>query len=242
MMAGILGYSELLMLQCDPDGVSHAHLQSIIGNGERAAAILQDVLILSLGEAGGRKPVNLNDLIVAFLEKPEFQSITKRREESSVRMDLEMSLHDVFASAAKLEKAVASLLYISFARAGAQGAVSIATKTLHLGRPAGGNDNICEGEYVVLSVTDSGDGIPDEFASHLFEPFYVKKVMRHGVTGLELPIVREVVKEHDGFIDVYSKKGSGTTFTVYLPVLHGKPQAGHHLISPDFPDAPASMN
>lgn len=242
MMAGILGYSELLMMQYPPEAhLSRMHLQHIVDNGEKIAAILQDVLIVSHKEEAGRKSVNLNDLISVCLQKPEILEFVKKQN-VALRLDLETSLHDVVASASKLGKAVASLLYLSCGQAGMGGAVSITTKTLYLGCPADGNENVCEGEYVVLSLTDKGDGISDEDISHLFEPFYIKKVMRNGMTGLELPIIREVVKDHDGFIDVHSRTGNGTTFTVYLPVTRGKSRGNYHMMSPDFPDGTILIN
>lgn len=243
MMAGILGYSELLMLQYRPDdNVPQAHLRSIIDNGERAAALLKDVLLMSRKEADVRKSVNLNDLIPLCMQKQEIRDLVLRHEDVAIHLDLETSLHDVVASASKLEKAVANLLVLSVQQAGAGGAVSIMTKTLYLGRPTGGDDNICEGEYVVLSVTDTGKGIPDEAISHLFEPFYLKKIIKHGVTGLELAMVREVVKDHDGFIDVHSRIGSGTTLTIYLPVTRGKLRVNYHMMSADLPDGSTPIN
>lgn len=242
MMAGILGYSELLMLQYrSDDNVSQAHLKAIIDNGERAAALLQDVLILSRKEAGIRQSVHLNDLIPQYMQKQEFQHLIKRYD-VAIRLDFEASLHDVVASASRVEQAVANLLLLSIQQAGPGGVVSITTKTLYLGSPAGDNGSICEGEYVVVSITDTGNGIPDDVVSHIFEPFYFKKITKYGVTGLELVIVREVVKDHDGFIDVHSVTGSGTTFTIYLPVTRGKLRVNYHMMPSGFPDGSSAIN
>jgi PAS domain S-box-containing protein len=242
MLAGILGYSELLMLQdYSDDSVSQSHLRAIIENGENAVALLQDVLMMSRKEAGIRQSVQLNDLIPQYMQKQEFQNLMKRHK-VAIRLDLEVSLRDVVASASRLEKVVANLLLLSIQQAGPGGAVSIATKTLYLGCPAGDAKNISEGEYVVVSVTDTGAGIPDEAVSHIFEPFYFKKIAKFGATGLELVIVREVVKDHDGFIDVHSTTGSGTTFTIYLPVTRGKVRVNYHMMSSDFPDGSTAIN
>ncbi len=70
-----------------------------------------------------------------------------------------------------------------------------------------------------MCVADKGEGITDEDALRIFEPFYIRKVMKRKATGLELTIAREVIKEHNGFIDLRSKVGVGSIFTVYLPVL-----------------------
>ena len=71
---------------------------------------------------------------------------------------------------------------------------------------------------MVLSVSDSGIGISTRDINHIFEPFYTKKVMGQSGTGLGLAVVWGAVKDHNGYIDVRSEEGKGSTFTLYLPV------------------------
>lgn len=223
VMAGVLGFSELLMMQSDMnDEYSQTYLKNIIGSSERIIAVLQDLMVVSRRDDEVRKALNLNDLILAFLYQPEFQKLTGQQPGVTVNLDLEPSVHDIMASFSKLEKALLNLLSVAFLQAGPEGCVSIATKSIYLGRPVGGDENICEGEYVVLSVSDSGEGISEEDASLIFDPFYVRKAMKPEATGLELTIAREVIKDHQGFIDVRSKIGCGSTFTVYLPVMRNE--------------------
>ena len=85
-----------------------------------------------------------------------------------------------------------------------------------------GYDQVCEGEYAVLTVSDSGSGIAAADLDKIFEPFYTKKVMGRSGTGLGLAVVWGTVKDHDGYIDVQSEKGKGSTFTLYFPVTREK--------------------
>ena len=85
-------------------------------------------------------------------------------------------------------------------------------------KPIRGYDEVKEGDYAVLTVSDTGMGIPAENREKIFEPFYTKKTMGRSGTGLGLAIVWGTVKDHNGYIDVQTEVGEGTTFRLYFPV------------------------
>jgi len=98
------------------------------------------------------------------------------------------------------------------------GDLTIKTSNQYLDKPVYGYDNIREGDYVVLSITDTGEGIPTTDLHRIFEPFYTKKVMGRSGTGLGLAVVWGTVSDHQGYINVQSEEGKGSTFTLYFPV------------------------
>ncbi len=98
------------------------------------------------------------------------------------------------------------------------GIVTIKTANQYLDKSIHGHDEIKEGDYVVLSVSDMGEGIPAADLKRIFEPFYTKKVMGRSGTGLGLAVVWGTVKDHNGYINVESEEGKGSTFTLYFPV------------------------
>ncbi len=98
------------------------------------------------------------------------------------------------------------------------GDLTIKTTNRYLDKPIQGYDHIREGDYVVLSVSDTGEGISAADLKRIFEPFYTKKIMGRSGTGLGLAVVWGTVKDHNGYIDVQSEEGKGTGFTLYLPV------------------------
>jgi two-component system cell cycle sensor histidine kinase/response regulator CckA len=98
------------------------------------------------------------------------------------------------------------------------GVVTIKTTNQYLDKPIQGYDNILEGDYAVLSVSDTGEGISADNLKRIFEPFYTKKVMGRSGTGLGLSVVWGTVKDHHGYINVESEEGKGSTFTLYFPV------------------------
>jgi CheY-like chemotaxis protein len=102
------------------------------------------------------------------------------------------------------------------------GLLTVKTSNCYLDRPIQGYDHVREGDYAVLAVSDTGVGIPAADLKRIFEPFYTKKVMGRSGTGLGLSVVWGTVKDHNGYIDVQSEIGKGTTLTLYFPVT-GEP-------------------
>jgi len=98
------------------------------------------------------------------------------------------------------------------------GKLTLSTENRYIDRPIRGYDNVKEGDYVVLTVSDTGTGISPDDMEKIFEPFYTKKKMGRSGTGLGMAVVWGTVKDHNGYIHVKSTEGKGTTFTLYFPV------------------------
>ena len=97
------------------------------------------------------------------------------------------------------------------------GTITITTHNQHIDKPFLGYEKIEEGDYAVLSIADTGVGMTEKDTEKIFEPFYTKKKMGKSGTGLGMAVVWGTVKDHQGFIDLKSEKGVGTTFTLYFP-------------------------
>ena len=97
------------------------------------------------------------------------------------------------------------------------GKLSISTENRYIDSPVSGYDDVAEGDYVVLEVSDSGKGISPEYMNRIFEPFFTKKKMGRSGTGLGMSVVWGTVKDHNGYIDVKSEVGEGTTFSLFFP-------------------------
>jgi CheY-like chemotaxis protein len=99
------------------------------------------------------------------------------------------------------------------------GVLTVKTETLYLDEPMHGYATIERGEYARVDIGDTGCGIPEEALAHIFEPFFTtKKTDRKRGTGLGLPVVHSVVEDHNGYIDVVSSPGRGSTFSLYFPL------------------------
>jgi CheY-like chemotaxis protein len=113
----------------------------------------------------------------------------------------------------------------------AGGVVTISTENRYVDRPIVGYEKVNEGDYVVLSVSDTGVGISPQDMKRIFEPFYTKKKMGRSGTGLGMAVVWGTVKDHDGYIHSESTEGKGTRFTLYLP-------ATRQALGADLPKVP----
>ncbi|MBW1765382.1 MAG: hypothetical protein JRJ23_11740, partial [Deltaproteobacteria bacterium] len=132
--------------------------------------------------------------------------------------NLDKDLLNIIGSPVHLSKMLMNLVSNAAEAMPAGGKIKISTENRYVGTPVKGYDNVKEGDYVVLTVSDTGTGIPGEDLEKIFEPFYTKKIMGRSGTGLGMAVVWGTVKDHKGYIDVDSTVGKGTTFTLYFPI------------------------
>ena len=134
-----------------------------------------------------------------------------------IKTELEPDLLNVSGSSVHLGKTLFNLVSNASEAMPKGGTVTIKTANQYLEKPIHGYDEVREGDYVVLSVSDTGEGISAADLERIFEPFYTKKVMGRSGTGLGLAVVWGTVKDHNGYINVESEEGKGSIFTLYFP-------------------------
>jgi len=135
-----------------------------------------------------------------------------------VETDLDINLLNILGSPVHLSKTVMNLLSNAIEAMPDAGKALISTENRYVDRPIKGYDEVKEGDYAVLKISDIGIGINSEDIERIFEPFYTKKVMGRSGTGLGMAVVWGTVKDHKGYINVESAARKGTTFTLYFPV------------------------
>jgi CheY-like chemotaxis protein len=130
---------------------------------------------------------------------------------------LEPDLLGVAGSPVHLSKTVMNLVSNAAEAMLQGGMVSVMSGNRYIDQPIKGYDDIKEGDYVTLTISDTGIGIAEADIDRIFEPFYTKKAMGRSGTGLGMAVVWGTVKDHQGYIDVQSTEGKGTVFHIYLP-------------------------
>ena len=213
-----LGYAELLLEQVPEDNPWRNYIKNIVISGEKAAAIIQDMLTMTRRGVSVAEVVDLNQVIVGFLKTPVCDTLRSYHPGVAFQTALSPELLNIKGSPVHLEKAVANLLANAADAITGEGQVFIKTENCYLDKPIHGYDAVKAGEYVVLEITDTGGGISSADLEKIFEPFYTRKKMGKSGTGLGLTIVWGTVKDHDGYINVVSAASRGTTFTLYFPM------------------------
>lgn len=217
VLGAVIGYAELLLATTDAASPDRNRLMSIMKGGEKATAIVQDLLTLARRSVPVRDILNLNKIIIDCQQSPEFEKLYSYHPSVQIKTDLQPDLMNISGSSVHLGKSLFNLVSNATEAMPEGGLVTIATANQYLDRPIDGYDDIREGEYVVLTVTDTGEGISEKDLKHIFEPFYTKKIMGRSGTGLGLAVVWGTIKDHDGYINVRSEVGKGSVFTLYFP-------------------------
>ena len=218
ILSGIVSYPELLLLDLPKDSPLIEPILTIQESGQRAASIVQDLLTLARRGVAGTGVMNLNHLIHDYLKSPEFENLKSLHSDLQVENDLDADLLNVMGSPIHLSKTIMNLVTNAAESMPNGGTIRIFTKNRYIDRPITGYDHVEEGDYAVLGISDTGLGISPDSLPRIFEPFYTKKVMGRSGTGLGLAVVWGTVKDHNGYIDVESVEGEGSTLSLYFPV------------------------
>jgi PAS domain S-box-containing protein len=217
IMSGIITYPELLLMDLGEDFKYREELLMIREAGKRAAAVVNDLLIVARGATCKKEVQDVNAMISSYLNSVEFKEIKRCYPEVNITTYLEGKLHNISCSAMHLSKSIMNLVNNAAEAIQTKGQITITSKNMQLNSPYHGYETIEPGEYVMISVEDDGPGISEQDKEQIFIPFYSKKVMGRSGTGLGLAVVWNTVHDHGGFIDMVSSN-KGSQFFLYFPV------------------------
>lgn len=190
----------------------------------RAAQTIKDLMLLGRPGATAKQLLDLNDVLSAALSPESLRFLAPRAQEVRVQLELAVEPLIISASEPHLVRAIGNL--VRNASEAIAGSGQIQVKAASVGLPAlhTAYELIPPGDYVTVTVSDTGSGISPSDLTRIFEPFFSRKRLADSSgSGLGLAIVHGVVKEHGGFVDVESSVGRGTVFTLYFPRASGAP-------------------
>jgi two-component system cell cycle sensor histidine kinase/response regulator CckA len=231
ILSGLVSYPELVLMDLPEDSHLRRPILTMQKSGQKATAIVQDLLTLARRGVAVTEVVNLSTIVSEYLISPECGKLKEFHPNVKLQTDLEADLLPILGSPVHLSKTVMNLVSNAAEAMPSGGTIFISTENRHADSPIRGYDRVEKGDYVILTVSDSGIGIPAEDIGKIFEPFYTKKAMGRSGTGLGMAVVWGTVKDHKGYIDVQSREGKGTTFTLYFPVTRKEVDKEKSLLS-----------
>ncbi len=219
LLNAILGFCELAIMELPEDSPVMEYLQQIKEAGNRAAELARGLLAFSKRSALKTGPLNLNETI------RRMEKILRRiiGEDIEFELKLEEPLDTIKADPVQMESAIVNLVVNAKDAMPHGGKLIISTRKVHLDRPKPTlYGEIPPGDYILLSVSDTGIGMDEYVKRRIFEPYFTTKEDKSESAGLGLAAVYATIVQCGGFVDVESKKGEGTTFYIYLPVSRGE--------------------
>ena len=218
MLGVILGHAELAMMRCNPSEQTRAHLRVIQDSARRSAELTRQLLAFARKQTVVPKVLDLNDSVSGMLK------ILMRLigEDIHIGWLPGRDLWSVKMDPAQVDQILANLCVNARDAIEGVGRVTIETEDVAFDEEyCAVHPGFIPGDYVMLAVSDDGCGMDKGSMEHLFEPFFTTKAAGKG-TGLGLATVYGIVRQNEGFINVYSEPGEGATFKIYLPRFEGE--------------------
>ena len=222
MLGVILGHAELAMQQVDPASPVYADIEEIQKAAQHSADLTRQLLAFARRQTAAPRVLNLNDTVTGML------NMLRRL----IGEDIDLSwrpgktLWPIKIDPAQIDQILANLCVNARDAISGVGSITIETENITFGEAdCAVHPDVRCGEYVMLAVSDNGCGIDNIHLDRLFEPFFTTKEVGKG-TGLGLATVYGIVSQNEGFINVNSEPGKGSTFNLYLPGFVGSAMAG----------------
>ncbi len=213
MLGVILGYTELAIEQLEPDDPIYADLQEVQSAAERSTALTRQLLAFARKQNTRPQIIDINDTVRDSL-KMLYRLIG---EEIELKWLPAEDLPKAFIDPAQIDQILANLCVNAKDAIGDIGTITLKTAEISIDKqPAVSDPDRKPGSYVVLTVSDDGSGMDEETKGKIFEPFFTTKDVGHG-TGLGLSTVFGIVKQNEGFVELDSEPGRGSSFSIYLP-------------------------
>jgi PAS domain S-box-containing protein len=219
LLTTILGYSEMILTMIPEGDPLRAEIQEISRAGKRAAGLTQQLLAFSRKQVIMPRTMDLNEAV------KEARKMLDRLIGEHIRLVLKLApdLGRIKADPHQIDQVLLNLAVNSRDAMPNGGTLTIATANITIGKgPESYPAEIASGNYVVLSVADTGIGMNEETRNRIFEPFFSTKEIGKG-TGLGLAMVYGIAKQNGGTVAVESAPGKGTTFRIFLPLISDVP-------------------
>ncbi len=216
LLMGILGNTSLMLMKVDALHPFYDKLKAIERLVEDGADLTRQLIGFARGGKYNVKPLDINKLI-----KDTSEMFGMTRKDITIYKNLEENINTVEADKSQIEQVLLNIYINAWQAMPSGGNIYIETKNISINEEESITYNIKPGEYIKISITDTGIGMDEATKQRVFEPFFTTRGLGEG-NGLGLASAYGIIKNHGGTINVYSEKGHGATFSIYLPALEKK--------------------
>ena len=229
LLGPIVAYPDLIRARIPQDECILGYCDSMQKAALRMADINENMMTLGRRGLLHEEPIDLNTLVRDALE--QLQALP---ETLSLSVQMDPDLLPISGDPSQLLTALDNLIRNARESMKDDGVLKVRTESIHLDQPLEGYGRIAAGEYVCLTIADTGHGIPQETREKIFDPFFTTRHSdKKRGSGLGLSILQGIVSDHRGTIDLQTEVGKGSTFAIYLPVCRdaakAEPEQGVHL-------------
>ncbi|MCX5812682.1 MAG: PAS domain S-box protein [Proteobacteria bacterium] len=212
LLMGIQGYASLTLLDLDPSHPHYERLKRIEEQVQSGADLTKQLLGFARGGKYEVKPADMNDIL-----ENTSSMFGRTKKEISIHRKYGKNLRTVEVDRGQMEQVFMNLYVNAWQAMPGGGEIYLETENVLLDDEQAIYYSVKPGQYIKISMTDTGTGMDEKTKERIFDPFFTTKEMGRG-TGLGLATVYGIIKGHGGIINVYSKPGHGATFNIYLPV------------------------
>jgi PAS domain S-box-containing protein len=235
ILTAILGYVALCMHSVDEESKVYGYLKEIVKAGDRATKLVRQILTFSRQEEQEFKETELQPIIEDTLSMVQ----TTMKKNIELLTNIAPDCGTVQGDATQLQQIMINLCTNACHALGQEdngGTLKVSLKQVELLSSAVDHRalDLEAGHYACITVADTGCGMPPEVLERVFEPYFTTKKKGEG-TGFGLSIVHGIVQKHQGAINVESRQGSGTTFSVYLPIMMGDAEQQREIVERSTP-------
>jgi len=203
-LCGIVTYSHLLLEKISLDDSRRSNVEKIIRESNRCKVIIKSLLNYARQSEPSLSPININDLVTHALANLGSDPVMKG---IRIKKDWDDILPTVPADISQIQEVFENIIRNAAEILDGEGEIRIVIRTVHESET---------GQYVEISIEDTGPGIPEEYLTRLFDPFFTTKTKGH-CTGLGLSVSYGIIRRHHGSISASNREGGGAVFTLKLP-------------------------
>ena len=221
ILAAIVGFTELVAGHAAKGSKDERHLERVMEAAIRGRELVRQMLTFSRKAEQEKKPLALSSIVSETIKLVRATTPTT----ISIRVDTLSESGLILADPTQMQQVLMNLCTnAAYAMREKGGSLDIGLNEFSISSPDGNPHGMKPGQYLRLTVRDTGTGMSPDIMDKIFDPFFSTKKFGEG-TGLGLSVVHGIVKQHDGYIMVESKPGKGSTFTVYFPQIAGELEA-----------------